>query len=134
MTEWRPDGPPGYSGACGTPTSTAQESRFRTARRGVACTLREACGRAAIPASPDAAQASVLECPARPYGYYRQLRGAVRGERPSTPAETQVQRGHNEQVEQRRSDQATQDDDGQRVLDLVTGKVAGHHQGPDGQC
>ena len=35
------------------------------------------------------------------------------------PCESQVQHGHHEQVQQGRRDQAADDDDGQRVLDLV---------------
>ncbi len=47
--------------------------------------------------------------------------------------EPQVQGGHDEQVEHRRGDQATQDNDGHRVLDLVAGDVAGDRQGHQGQ-
>src|SRR5438093_1310504 len=49
------------------------------------------------------------------------------------PPETQVQGGHDEQIQQGRRDQPSQDDDGQRVLDLVPGDIAGDHQGNDRQ-
>ena len=49
-------------------------------------------------------------------------------------AEAQVQRRHDEQVEQRRRHEPTEDDDGHRVLDLVAGNATGNHQGDDGQC
>src|SRR5439155_22367422 len=58
----------------------------------------------------------------------RRDRGAV----PRLP-EPQVQGGDDEQVEQRRREQAAQNDDGHRVLDLVARKIAGHHQADDGQ-
>src|SRR5437773_11269635 len=49
------------------------------------------------------------------------------------PPETQVQGGHDEQIQQGGRDQPSQDDDGQRVLDLVPGDIAGDHQGNDRQ-
>ena len=48
-------------------------------------------------------------------------------------SEAQVEGGDDEQVEHGRGDQATQDDDGHRVLDLVAGDIAGDHQGHQGQ-
>jgi hypothetical protein len=52
-------------------------------------------------------------------------------------AEAQVERGHDEQVEQGRCEQPAEDDDRQRVLDLVAGDLARdhqrHHRQPGGQ-
>src|SRR3990172_11624520 len=46
---------------------------------------------------------------------------------------TQVQGRHDEQVEQRRSDQAAHNDDGHGELDLAAGNTPGNHQGYQGQ-
>ena len=45
--------------------------------------------------------------------------------------EAQVERGHDEEVEQGRGHQAAEDDNRQRVLDLVAGPVPEHHQRHD---
>src|SRR5918996_1072050 len=51
-----------------------------------------------------------------------------------TRPKAQVKGGDDEQVEQRRSDETTQDDDRHRILDLVTGNLAGHRQGEQSRC
>jgi hypothetical protein len=48
-------------------------------------------------------------------------------------AQEQVERWHDEQVEQRGADQATGDDDCHRVLDLLPGDVAGQQERHEGE-
>ena len=50
------------------------------------------------------------------------------------PAKPQVERRDHEEVEQRRGDQAAQDDDRHRVLDLVARDAAGDDQRHQGQA
>src|SRR5882672_9601396 len=51
----------------------------------------------------------------------------------STPAETEVDGGNHEQIEQGRGEQSAQDNDRHWMLDLVPRDVAGDDQGHDGQ-
>ena len=56
------------------------------------------------------------------------------GRRSTGLAEPQVQRRSDEKVQQSRCDQAAEDHHRQRVLDLMTGTFAEHHQWNQGQC
>src|SRR5262249_8481001 len=62
---------------------------------------------------------------------YRILPGAAAQDQgcPAPPPEAQVEGGNDKEVEQRRDDQATQDDKGHRVLNLLSGDIAGDCQG-----
>ena len=44
------------------------------------------------------------------------------------PAEARVERGQQEQIQQRARDQATEDDEGHGTLDFVAGDVAFEHE------